>query len=202
MLLLHEFALSQGWTLPALCRTWSFGLSCEHLLVLFRQLPPAMLRCFGHINSTWERTNTYHGAESLKQKFGSWLSADEALMTGLDRNSTLCKLTMTFDASTQMRTGFITNHSMAYLLDMNLDMLNRSLASFELPLPFCEVDFVCVFLHQSLRELTIHGVWHVKHLRIAPRGATRERSQLVSWYTFSEVDGDGRVVEVRDRPII
>ena len=199
--LLQEFALSQGWTLPALCRIWSLGLSCEPLLSLFRQLPPSMLRCFGHINSAWENILKYHGSESLKQKFGFWLNADDALATGLDRNPALCKLTMTFDASTQMRTGFITNHSMAHLLDTNVDALNRSLASYALPLPFCEVDFVCVFLHQSLRELTIPGVWHVKHLRIIPLGATRERSQLVSWYTFSEVDSNGRVFEVRDRPI-
>ena len=201
MLLLHEFALSQGWMLPALCRTWSFGLNCEHLLVLLRQLPPSMLRCFGHINSAWENILKYHGSESLKQKFGFSLNSDDAFASGLDRNSTLGKLTMTFDASSQMRTAFITNHSMSYLLNMNHDVLNCSLASYELPLPFCEVDFVCVFLHQSLRELTIPGVWHVKHLRLVPRGATREQSQLVSWYTFSAVDGDGRVVEVRDRPI-
>ena len=201
ILLLQEFALSQGWTLLALCRTWSFGLSCEQLLSLFRQLPASVLKCFGHINSTWDSILKYHSAKSLNRKFSSWLNAGCALATGLDRNPALCKLTMTFDASTQMRTAFIANHSMAYLLNMNLDRLNRNLASFELPLPLCEVDFVCVFLHQSLRELTIPGVWHVKHLRIIPLGAARERSQLVSWYTFSEVDTDGRVVEVRDHPI-
>ena len=111
-LLLQEFALSQGWTLPALCRTWSFGLSCEQLLSLFRQLPHSMLKCFGHINSTWDRILKCHSATSLKQKFGSCLNADESLATDLDRNPALCKLTMTFDASTQMRRGFITNHSM------------------------------------------------------------------------------------------
>ena len=201
ILLLQEFALSQGWTLPALCRTWTFGLSCEQLLSLLRQLPASMLRCCGHINSTWDSILKCHGAKSLNRKFGSWLNVDDALSTGLDRDPMLCKLTMTFDASTQMRTGFIANGSMAHLLNMNHDVLSLSLASYALPLPFCEVDFVCVFLHQILRELTIPGVWHVKHLRIIPVGAARERSQLVSWYTFSEVDTDGRVVEVRDRPI-
>ena len=194
---LHEFALSQGWTLPALHRIWSFGFDCDHVSTLLYSLPPSLLRCFSHVSNTWDSILKTHSPEALQQKFGCWLDKDNVVATELDQNPFLCKLTMTFDASTQMRTGFVANGPLASMLAMNHDTLNHRLASYDLALPFCELDFVCIFLHQILRELTVPGVWRVKYLRLMSGNGLHQRCLLVRWCSLAQVDGDGRVVEVR-----
>ena len=192
-----EFASSQGWTLPSLHRIWSFGFDCDHVSTLLYSLPPSLLRCFSHVSNTWDSILKTHSPEALRQKFGCWLDKDNVVATELDQNPFLCKLTMTFDASTQMRTGFVANGPLASMLAMNHDALNHRLASYDLALPFCELDFVCIFLHQILRELTVPGVWRVKYLRLMSGNGLHQRCLLVRWCSFAQVDGDGRVVEVR-----
>ena len=204
---LCKFSSNQNWNMPALCRIWSFGFCCEHVSSLLNNLPPSILGCCRHVSKTWENIIKAHSTDSLKKKFGCWLDMDSAYATALDQNSSLCKLTMTYDALTQMRTGYSANVSMASMLDMSHDALNRRLARHDLPLLFCELDFVADLLHQTLRELTVPGVWRVKFLRIMPGAGAHRRCVLVCWCSFARADGDGRVVEVSPqqavaRPII
>ena len=194
---IYRFMFDQGWTLVPLNRLWSFGFDGHQLMTLLQRVPSPIVGCIADMCTSWEDIIRARPLENLKACFGCWTDTDEKIATILQQNPFACRLTMTFDASTQMRTGFTSNCFMASILNMTQDALNRRLATYDLPLPFCDLDFVCLLLHQLLRGLPVPGVWRVSHLRLMPAGGGQRRCMLVSWCSFSEVNGEGEVVEVR-----
>ena len=193
---IYRFSISQDWTLVPLNRLWSFGFHGNQLMTLLQCLPSAIVGCIADMCTSWEAIIRARPLENLKSSFACWSNTDEKFVTTLQQNLFLCRLTMTFDPSTQMRTGFTSNCFMASILNMTQDELDRRLATYDLPLPFCDLDFVCLLLHQLLRGLTVPGVWRVSHLRLMPAGGGQRRCMFVSWCSFSEVNCEGEVVEV------
>ena len=192
-----RFALIQRWTLTQLNRVWSFGFHRDQLITLLHRLPPPLVGCIADLCSSWETIIQAHSLESLKTCFGGRMDTDEIYAATLHQNPFVCRLTMTFDASTQIRSAFTSNRFMAGLLDLSHDDLDRRLAAHALPLPVCELDFVSLLLHQLLGGLTVPGVWRVSHLRLMPASGGRRRCVLVSWCSCAQVNDRGEVVEVR-----
>ena len=192
-----RFAMNQRWTLTHLNRVWSFGFHRDQLLTLLQRLPPPIVGCIADLCSSWEIILQAHSLESLKICFGCWMDTDEKYTATLHQNPLVCRLTMTFDASTQMRSAFTSNRFMSDILDLSHDDLDRRLAAHALPLPVCELDFVSLLLHQLLGGLTVPGVWRVSHLRLMPASGGRRRCVLVSWCSCAQVNDRGEVVEVR-----
>ena len=191
--------MSQGWTLAPLNRVWSFGFHCEQLMTLLHIMPPSMYSCLEDMSKAWADIISNTAMESLKMNYGCWHDADDVHATVLDQSLLVCRLTLTYDAVTQMRSSVTSNSLMAEMLNMSPAELDHRLASFALPIPFCPIDFFCLLLHQLLRELTVPGVWRVKYLRLMPAHRGHEGGRLVSWCSFSEVNRDGHVVQVRSQ---
>jgi hypothetical protein len=210
---LCRLASDNGWNLTELNRIWSFGYDPDHITSIIFNLPSCIHDCIQHASECWLRIaktkmNQPLDNMSIKANAGnlSWSASTccAALREQVTHQSgdigsdhSTAVLSMTFDASTQMRTGFWLSPSMSRLLNMPMEELSARLAHHDLALPFSDMDCIRIFLHLLLHELAQPGVPHVKYVRLCSRSRGDPVYQLVCWCTLSLADGKGKVVEVK-----
>jgi hypothetical protein len=212
VLSLCHFAHSQGWHLPQACRIWSSGFCPEIIVNILSQCPLSIKGGIGQATQMWakpSRALSKSLADASNQDVGEIREqyANPHCVAALDilrmdcaslmlENVLLPMLVLRFDGSTQMRTGFWTNKSLAAMLGLDEIELHARLASHDLCLPFADIDTVIILLHLLLRDLTVPCVPRVKYVRLIPTSGAHFRSSLVCWCSFAVTNADGCVVEV------
>jgi hypothetical protein len=207
---LCEFAAKQGWTLPSLCRVWSFGFNPENIANLLSHLPPTILSSINQALSSLTKLSQTNGSKLLhdtqacsKNTLGSYDSGCKAALDALIvddvcllQDSENAVLTMAFDVSTQIRQTFWFNQHLPILWGMNEREFQNRLVCYDLPLPFCDLDSLRIFLHHLLNDLHVPGVPRIKYVRFSSGSGASTCHMLVRWCTFSILDSQGRVTEV------
>lgn len=205
--LMHRFATAQGWNLLPLSRIWSFGFKLEVIAIIVKELHPSVQYCIQQSLRAWAKIIQENNVQTLGDTFGPWFdvesTADESINQSylllnhpeLAADSEYAFLRMEYDQA-QMRTNFWTNRAAATVFGLSEAELNCRLASYDLDLPFSELDAVCIFLHLLLRDLAVPSVVRVKHLRFDTRAEGSDRFQLVCWSSLSLCDIRGTVIEV------
>lgn len=204
---LTRFAAARGWnSLLPLNRIWSLGFKFEVIAGIILQLPPSLQSWIRQSLGTWDRIIQENETQSLKSSFGSWINIESiddnflqesiSLLNNpqLPFESSQAVLRMKFDPVSQMRTDFWFNRAACAMFGMCEREFYCRLASYDLDLPFSELDTACVFLCLLLRDLAVPSVVRVKYLRFSTRSGL---SRLICWSTLSIADSSGRVVEVR-----
>ena len=118
--------------------------------------------------------------------------ADGVYASRLLENPSLAHLIVTTDLSNMTRKSM--NVPMQQLLDDDADE-NHSMQD-HLDILFDDLDCLCLFLCDLLRDQTMPGAPRINYTRMRPGGQVHRQCMFVCWCCHSVLDSNGQVMEV------
>ena len=183
---------------PPLGRVCCAGYSAVRISDLLRQLPPSVHEYAAQIGPISFDGAAFSPSVGLQSNQVATKtlhrSIDSAYARRLLENPSLAHITVTLDLATQIKKSVKANGPMEALLDKSSIEIQRS--DYDLDVLFSELDCLCLFLCDLLRDKTTPGAPRINYTRLMPGGQSHRPCVLACWCCHSTVSSDGQI-EVR-----
>ena len=180
--------------IPPLRRVCCAGYCPVRIGGMLRQLPESVLSSAAQITRVSHNIGPFHFAHVLQAKHDARLRpnqcADGAYARRLLENSSLAHLTV----ATQTKKCDGVNRPFLELLGKDEYEIQRM--EFDLDILFNDLDCLCLFLCDLLRDQTMPGEPRINYTRVRPGGQVHRQCMLVCWCCHSILDSKGQVMEV------
>ena len=183
--------------LPPLGRACCTGYCPVRIGDLLRMLPRYVFESAAHVNknafdkATW---SSFSVKEQLDARLGNPQTKECALRWPPQENPSTAHLTITFEISTQIKKDIKANRTMENLLVKNADNFRR--LEYDLDFLFNDMDCLCLFLCDLLRDQTTPSAPRIHYTRLMPGGQEHGQCILVCWTAHVVLTGNGQVMEV------
>ena len=164
---------------------------------LLRMLPQSVFESAAHVNkiSLDKATlSSFSNKELLNTRFGNPRNKECALRWPPQENPSTAHLTITFEISTQIKKDIKANRTMEELLFKNAEEFRR--LEYDLDFLFNDIDCLCLFLCDLLRDQTTPSAPRTHYTRLMPGGQRHGQCILVCWTAHVVLNGNGQVMEV------
>ena len=175
--------------LPLPNRVCCAGYCPVRIAGLLHQLPAFVNKASDKITPSHfsEVLQANHEARSKPDQF-----ADGAYARRILENPSLAHLTVTTDLSSVTKKSM--NVPMKQLLGINAEEI-QSMQD-QPDILFNDLDCLCLFLCDLLRDQTMPGATRINYTRMRPGGQVHRQCMLVCWCCHSVLDSSGQVMEV------